>query len=204
MTHTVLLVDDDTNLLAGLVRALRREPYTVLASPGPAEALDVLAARPVDVVVCDHNMPGMSGVDLIARLRVRHPTVMRIMLTGAPSLDLAIRAINVGEIFRFLRKPCAQEELVAAIRQAIQQKELESQSRRLLGNARQQRVLIERLEAENPGITRVKRDSGGAVVLDESSTTDVGELLRDLTQENERAESALASSPSMSKTSRPG
>lgn len=203
MMHTVLLVDDDANLLAGLRRALRREPYRVLTSASPADALDRLAAQPVDVVVCDQNMPGMSGVDLIARLRTSYPSVMRIMLTGAPTLDLAIRAINVGEIFRFLRKPCAHDELTAAIRQAIQQKELEAQSRRLLVNARQQRTLIERLETENPGITHVKRDSGGAVVLDDESAADLGALLRDLSQENARAESTLARPAAASGAGRP-
>jgi len=187
MTHTVLFVDDDTNILAGFRRAFRKESFAVVTAEGPLAALRLLESQPIDVVVSDQNMPEMTGNELFAQIRVRYPRVMRIMLTGSANIDVAIRAINVGEIFRFLRKPCDPSELASTIRLALQHQELERQSRRMLKTVRTQRAFIERLEEENPGITHVKRGIDGAVVLDDDGVEDLGALLRDLAAENDRA-----------------
>jgi hypothetical protein len=78
---------------------------------------------------------------------------------------LAIKAINEGAVARFFTKPCIDAELGAAIRQALREKELLGHARRLLGRARSQTALLERLEADNPGITRLRRNHDGTIVL---------------------------------------
>jgi DNA-binding NtrC family response regulator len=186
MPHTVLLVDDDPNVLDGLSRALRKEPYEIATAASAEAALALMDAQPVDVVVADQNMPGMNGTELLARIRASYPKTMRLMLTGAASVEVAIRAINMGEIFRFMTKPCDPDEVGAAIRQAIQQKELEVQSRRLLGTVREQRAILDKLEEENPGITHVKRAADGAVVLEEGDSGNVSDFLKEIARENER------------------
>jgi DNA-binding NtrC family response regulator len=120
MTHTVLLVDDDENLLHGLTRALRRQPYRIFTARSGNEAQWVLKTQPVDVIVCDEQMPGMSGSDLLGWAAAQFPDVVRIVLTGHASVDVAIKAINDGAVYRFFTKPCNEFELAIAIREAIE------------------------------------------------------------------------------------
>jgi DNA-binding NtrC family response regulator len=82
MAHTVLFVDDEVNILKAVKRMLRHEPWEVVCASRPHEALEILDTTPAQVVVSDQRMPDMSGVDLLAAVRERHPDVVRMMLTG--------------------------------------------------------------------------------------------------------------------------
>jgi two-component system, probable response regulator PhcQ len=127
-------------------------------------------------------MPGMSGSEFLALVYQRYPETVRIILTGHADLELALRAINQGHIYRFLVKPVNDMELKVTIRQAIQHKELIMESRRLLNTVRQQRTLFNELEKENPGITKVKRDELGAVILEDAGY-DPDQLVEEINQE---------------------
>ncbi|MBV9947088.1 MAG: response regulator [Myxococcales bacterium] len=116
----MLLVDDDRDLLEGLELTLRRSPYAVLVARSGHEALAVLARRPVDVVVCDEHMPGMSGSELLERIAREYPQIGRVVLTGQPSLDAAIRCINAGRVARFLQKPCSSSDLCESLVAALE------------------------------------------------------------------------------------
>ena len=121
MQRTVLLVDDDENLLRALARALWQQPYRLYTARSGEEAMTVLKTRPVDVIVSDERMPGMSGTDLIAWSARNCPGAARIILTGHATAEAAIRAINEGSVFRFFTKPCDAVELALAIRHALEQ-----------------------------------------------------------------------------------
>jgi DNA-binding NtrC family response regulator len=136
LEQTVLLVEDDAHLLASLRRMLRAEPYTLLVASAPSEALGVLASHPVDVLITDQRMPGMSGVEFLSRVRARYPHVVSMMVTGHADVATAIRAINSGEVYRLFTKPCEAGTLAIAIRQALQHKALVFQARRLLDSVR--------------------------------------------------------------------
>ena len=125
---TVLLVDDEAKVLRGLARVLRGQPYRLHTARSADEAMHTLRARHVDVIVADEKMPGMSGTELLAWAAESYPQVMRILLTGHASAETAIRAINEGEVFQFLTKPCDGAKLAVAIRKALNQKELLSNS----------------------------------------------------------------------------
>jgi two-component system, probable response regulator PhcQ len=118
MRFRVLLVDDDDAALA-LAAALEGAPYEVLTARSAVEALEVLEREDVQVVVSDEWMPGMRGVELLAQVAREYPYIVRILLTGDPQLDAAVRAINEGEIFRFLTKPCSAATLDGVIREAL-------------------------------------------------------------------------------------
>lgn len=149
---------------AGRTRALQR----LLARLAPAgEALAVLAREPVDVVVSDERMPGMSGSHFLAAVRRQYPETIRMMLTGQATLEAAVRAINEGEIYRFFTKPCNPEDLRTTIRQALEQKARAAHQAALLETVKEQATGLAELESHFPGITRVRRDADGAVVLDE-------------------------------------
>jgi two-component system probable response regulator PhcQ len=117
---TVLLVDDDENILRGLVRVLRNQPYHLFTARSGEEAVRVLMTHPVKVIVADEQMPGMTGSDLMAWVSENCPETKRIVLTGHASTATAIRAINEGGVFRFFTKPCNEVELALAIRQALE------------------------------------------------------------------------------------
>jgi two-component system, probable response regulator PhcQ len=129
MNHVVLLVDDDNNLLHGLARALHKQPYQLYTARSAKEAMLVLKSHPVDVIVADEQMPGMSGSDLLAWVAQKYPEVARIVLTGQATTETAIRAINQCAVFRFFSKPCKDVQLALAIRAALERKDLSDKNR---------------------------------------------------------------------------
>lgn len=116
----VLLVDDEPELLRGLRVALRREPFGVLTAGSGREALDLLERHPVALVVSDERMPEMPGSVLLTEVRLRHPDVERVILTGQASMEATIAAINEAQVHRFLTKPCRADELAACIREGLE------------------------------------------------------------------------------------
>jgi two-component system, probable response regulator PhcQ len=185
MMHKILVVDDEPHVTEALKRLLHREPYEVLSASYANEALQILTYESISVVISDEKMPGMQGAEFLAMVYRHFPDTVRIMLTGHANLDLAMRAINEGQIYRFFMKPCNEEEIRYTIRQAIQQKELEDKSRQLLRKVKKQDFILERLEKENPGITIVERDSDGDIIIDDFGT-DLDRLIREINKELER------------------
>lgn len=115
MTDKILLVDDDPQVLDGL-RVLLHGRFNISTALGPEVAIRMLRTDgPFAVVVCDFIMPGMNGVDVLSRAREIAPCTVRVMLTGFADLDTAIAAVNSGEVFRFLTKPCP----AASLRQTL-------------------------------------------------------------------------------------
>jgi DNA-binding NtrC family response regulator len=110
----ILLIDDDPATLAGYSRHLRRHFRLITAGSG-REAIDVMQSELPDVVVSDLHMPQMNGVTLLTEVRRLAPKALRILLTGQPDLAYAIEAINSGEVFRFLVKPCSSKGIIATI-----------------------------------------------------------------------------------------
>lgn len=167
MDHKILVVDDDRRFVDLLKEAFFKEPYLVLSAPSAMEALERLAAEPVDVVVSDEVMPCMSGSEFLAQVRRLYPDTVRIILTGHASLETALRAINEGEIYRFFTKPCNIFDLAVTIRQALQHRDLQRENQRLLGMIKRQCDWIEKLERDYPGITTVRRGKEGEILLND-------------------------------------
>jgi len=129
--RTILLVDDEENILASLRRLLRRDGYRILTAGGGAQGLEVLEQEEVDVVVSDQRMPGMTGVEFLRRVKTSHPQTVRIVLSGYTELQSITDAINEGAIYKFLTKPWEDELLRSNIAEAFHHKELADENRRL-------------------------------------------------------------------------
>jgi two-component system probable response regulator PhcQ len=166
MPYTVLIVDDQTVIRELLEEALTRERYNIFSAPSAEAALKIIDSQPVDVVITDEKMPGMQGTQFLGIVRRRHPDTIRIVLTGHASLETAIRAINEGEIYRFFTKPCNIVDLMVTVRQGLEQRELQRENRRLRQLVDRQANTLEALEKQCPGITDVKRDIDGTVIID--------------------------------------
>jgi response regulator RpfG family c-di-GMP phosphodiesterase len=119
MNRRVLLVDDSPSFLDGLIQLLRAR-FTVHTAADGAEALALCeTSGPFAVVVSDQEMPGIRGVQLLARMRESWPDTARILLTGSAELDLAVEALEEGAIFRFMTKPPLPSRLVEAVEAGI-------------------------------------------------------------------------------------
>lgn len=128
----ILCVDDEPRVVKGLALHLHSR-YEVLTAHGGAEALEKLkAAAGAAVVISDMRMPGMDGAVLLARVRELYPETTRVLLTGEAGRDPVVSAVNQGQIFRFLTKPCPAHELTACVAAAVEQNRLVAAERVLL------------------------------------------------------------------------
>jgi CheY-like chemotaxis protein len=114
----VLVVDDEPRILSAVRRSLRREGYEILTAETPAEALAILEARSVDVIVSDHKMPGMNGLEFLALAAVRRPQAVRFLITGWTA-EVPTRDLEALGIRALLAKPWDDAELKAALRSAL-------------------------------------------------------------------------------------
>lgn len=134
MADKILFVDDELNILLALQRQLRKQ-FHMESALGAEKALATIARDgPYAVVVSDLQMPGMNGLEFLARVRESSPDTVRIMLTGQADLATAIAAVNQDNIFRFLTKPCSAGELALALEAGIEQYRLITAERHLLEN----------------------------------------------------------------------
>jgi len=117
--QTLLLVDDDANVLSSLHRLLRRDGYHILTALSPAEGFELLALHPVQVVVCDQRMPVMSGTEFLSKVKELYPDTIRIILSGYTGLEAVLDSINRGAIYRFYTKPWDDTQLRDNIRLAF-------------------------------------------------------------------------------------
>jgi CheY-like chemotaxis protein len=129
--HTLLLVDDEPNILSALKRQLRGSGLRILTAPGGREGLALLETEPVDVIVSDQRMPGMTGVDFLRAVKTSHPDTVRIVLSGFTELQSVTDAVNEGAIYKFLTKPWDDIQLRNHIQEAIRNKEMADENRRL-------------------------------------------------------------------------
>jgi CheY-like chemotaxis protein len=132
MSERILFVDDEKFVLDTFRRNLRRH-FEIETADGPRSALKLMESDgPFSVVVSDLKMPVMNGVELLGAIKQRWPDTVRIMLTGHADIDMAVSAVNKGEIFRFLIKPCAPDALIAAVNDGLRQYRLVMAERQLL------------------------------------------------------------------------
>jgi diguanylate cyclase (GGDEF)-like protein/PAS domain S-box-containing protein len=117
--QTLLIVDDEPNILTSLSRLMRREGFNILTANSPSEAFEHLAKHPVQVILSDQRMPDMSGTEFFSRVRQLYPETIRIVLTGYTDIESVTGAINRGAIYKFLTKPWDDDLLREQIREAF-------------------------------------------------------------------------------------
>jgi CheY-like chemotaxis protein len=120
MSKSVLFVDDDLCVLQALVRRMRKESFELRTATSGEEGLRILSEAHIDLVVSDMHMKGMLGTEFLAKVAKEYPACFRIMLTGQPSMDVVMNAINKGEVYKFLTKPFDAEQLAVLIRETLQ------------------------------------------------------------------------------------
>jgi HD-like signal output (HDOD) protein/DNA-binding response OmpR family regulator len=190
MPAQILLVDDEPNLTSALKHTLYKEKHKIFTADSASEALAILSRENIDVLVTDEQMPGMTGSELITIARRKYPETIRIILTGQASSDGALRAINEGQAYRFLVKPCHGLDLVITIRRALQYKELVAKTRQMLNCIKQQSSLLQLLENTHPEIARTIGNSRRAIMSDKAYESH-DELIEMIDVETKRLETFL-------------
>jgi DNA-binding NtrC family response regulator len=115
----VVLVDDEPEILSSLRRLLRKEPYEVLATGNPEEAVAWTLLRKASVVMTDQRMPSMSGLELLEIIRLCSPSTVRVMLSGQTDLTGVMKLARIGAIERLVRKPWDGEDLKGLLRELL-------------------------------------------------------------------------------------
>lgn len=150
--RTLLLVDDEEHIVSSLKRLFRRDGYRILTATSGAEALEVLAANDVMVILSDQRMPGMTGVEFLRQAKVMCPDSVRITLSGYTDLQSIIDAVNEGAVYKFLTKPWEDARLREHVAQAFEQFELASENVRL---GREVRAINRDLASANQRLERM-------------------------------------------------
>jgi response regulator RpfG family c-di-GMP phosphodiesterase len=148
----ILVVDDEPSVLSGFERTLRNEFEVTTASSGEEGLAAMRELSPFAVVISDMRMPGMNGAQFLTKAKALAPDTVRMLLTGYTDLNAAIEAVNEGNIFRFLTKPCVKEFFISMINSGVEQYQLIRSEKDLLENTLMGsiKVLTEILSVSSP------------------------------------------------------
>ncbi|WP_300759718.1 response regulator [Janthinobacterium sp.] len=173
--RTLLLVDDEQNIVSALKRLLRRDQYHILTAGSGQEGMEVLASNVVDVIVSDQRMPGMLGADFLRKAKLLYPQTIRIMLSGYTELQAVTDAVNEGAIFKFLTKPWEDQQLREHIAEAFRLKGIDDDNVRLNQQLREANLA---LAAANAAMQALVRQQQHQISRDEVSLGIARELLQ--------------------------
>ena len=171
--HRIMLVDDELNILSALRRALVEESYETDLFTDVHEALNRAECVPYDLVLTDFRMPAMDGIAFLNAFKEVQPETIRLIMSAYADLELMFRAINEAEVYRFIGKPWHDFGLREAISRALEHHDLIAEHQRLADKVRdkqrqidRQKMFLKRLEADNPGITKVNWADDGSIMID--------------------------------------
>ena len=140
--HTLLVVDDEPDVVRS-VQDLLRPDYRVLAATSAEEGLRRLGDEPVHVVMSDQQMPGMTGVEFLQKVRDEYPEAVRLLFTGYSDIRTVIDAINRGSVYRYIAKPWNADELQSLARDAVERHRLAAERRQLLAELQDKNAALE-------------------------------------------------------------
>ncbi|MDB5748330.1 MAG: signal transduction response regulator receiver domain protein [Massilia sp.] len=166
----ILLVDDEVHVLSALQRTMRsflqRYEVEIEAFSDPEQALLRCDEVSFDIVMSDYRMPGLTGADFLQMVKGIQPEAVRLMLSASTEFADVSSAINRAEVFRYVAKPWQDDELKKIFVLALARRDEALKAWPPAKTISAQEQELARLEAEEPGITKVRRDADGAVYLD--------------------------------------
>ena len=150
---TILIVDDEVDNLALLQRTLRHD-FLILKTTSPIEALDMLQVTPVDMIISDHKMDEMDGVEFLTRSCEFSPNAIRLLVTAYSDSKILIDAINYGKIYRYIKKPWEPSELLITVKGAFEYYQLKQENDQLIYDLKELftgtiNAIIEALDAKD-------------------------------------------------------
>ena len=182
--YHILLVDDEEDNLALLYRTLRGT-YNLEKTTSPLKALEILKEKPFELVISDHKMPEMDGVEFLKRVQLEHPQVMRILLTAYSDANILIDAINYAKIYRYVKKPFNPEELQLIVSSALEYYQLKYDNDKLIQDLKELfsgtiKAIMEALDAKDSFTSgRSRRITYYSIIIAKQlglSTIDIGKV----------------------------
>lgn len=155
---SVLFLDDEESVLSSVKRLLFSEPFDIVTTTDYEEALTIIAKEKIKVVFSDERMPKISGVKFLEMVKERHPDIVRILFTGYTDIATAEKAINIGEIYRFINKPWNSQELKQVIHQAMEHHNLVISNRDLLEATKKKNEELEIANKKLKALYEVQRE----------------------------------------------
>ncbi len=143
--RAILCVDDEKSILNSLKRLLRKEPYKVYTAVGGEAGLAIMAQHPVQLVISDQRMPGMTGTQLLEKIKDDWPDTIRVILSGYAEADVIVDSINQGGVYRFIAKPWHEDSLKTTIRQCLEQYDIVQENIRLNEQTKEQVAQLKNL-----------------------------------------------------------
>lgn len=163
--HNLLIIDDETDILKALRRQFRQR-YTIYTANSAAEGYEIMTQVPIQVIISDQRMPGMSGVEFFDQVKNEFPDAIRLLLTGYADIQSVIAAINDGHVFRYIAKPWNPEELATIVGEAFVKHDLIVENRRLMNQLQTANEMLEErvrertveLHTANSMLTRINKE----------------------------------------------
>ena len=162
---SILLVDDEPNVVSALRRVFRPAGYDIVTADSGETALEILASTDIDLIVSDMRMPHMSGAEFLARARALYPDTMRILLTGYAEIASVVQAVNEGGVYRYLNKPWDDHDLLLTIEQALEQRRLRREAARLAALTEAQNEALRRFNTDLETQVRARTEELGQTVM---------------------------------------
>lgn len=122
MSQSVLIVDDEEQVREVLTRFFESAQFDIHKAENVLDALKIMETSSVDVVISDYRMAGITGIEFLTMVKQKFPNTIRILYTAYANFDVAISAINEGEVYRLFTKPCNFSDLYIAVQQALERK----------------------------------------------------------------------------------
>lgn len=169
----LLIVDDEPDILSTFQNVLMDDGYEIETATSGQEALIKMEVFPAEIVLSDYMMPVMNGIELLKKIKQCYPHIIPILITGKADLKISFKAINQGEIFRFLLKPWNNEELKITLYVAFQYYDLILENKKLVKIVKEQYSLLEEVEKKYPGITKIKKEKDGTIPIEDEDYSDV-------------------------------
>ena len=117
--YTVMVVDDEEDILTLMTSALENEDYTILTATSGEEALEKLETHGVNLIISDQSMSSMDGLSLLRKVKLKHPDIITIMLTGYAVMDASMDVMNESGIYKIFEKPCSIIDLKSTVNRAL-------------------------------------------------------------------------------------
>ncbi|ADR18709.1 response regulator [Calditerrivibrio nitroreducens] len=162
----ILFVDEEEKVFNSFKREVSFLPVDLYYAGNGEEALKILEEQNIDLLISDERMTGITGSELISIVRERFPMVVSIIITGYADFDSIIKAVNSGQVCKYILKPWNKLELIMTIKNAIEYKRDKELILNLKSQLREKEDLLSSLEKRYPGISSVKKDKEGNVILD--------------------------------------
>jgi len=166
----LLLVDDEPNILKSLKRLLHRDGYTILTAESGIEGLQQLENNPINVIISDYRMPGMTGVEFLAQVKQKYPDITRIVLSGFSDMEVITTAINQGNIYKFITKPWDDTQLKLIIKEAFEYNQLRIENIRLTKELQIANAHLLQKNQETSGLLEqvINHITDGIIVVDQN------------------------------------